>query len=41
MEPRRISAGDGYSPWGIGTAREEEKENPISLAILQINHWII
>jgi hypothetical protein len=26
-------AGDGYSSWGITTAREEEKENSISLAI--------
>jgi hypothetical protein len=37
----QTTAGDGYSPWGIGTTREEEKENPISLVILQINHWII
>jgi hypothetical protein len=26
----RRSAGDGYSPWGIATAWEKEKENPIS-----------
>jgi hypothetical protein len=37
----QTTAGDGYSLWGIGTAREEEEENPISLIILQINHWII
>jgi hypothetical protein len=22
------TAGGGYSPWGVGTAREEEKDNP-------------
>jgi hypothetical protein len=35
------TAGGSYSPWGVGTAREEEKENPISLAILLISHSII
>jgi hypothetical protein len=37
----RGGAGDGYSPWGVGTAQKKRKENPIFLVILQISHWII
>jgi hypothetical protein len=37
----RRGAGDGYSPWGVGTAQKKRKENPFSLAILQIGNWII
>jgi hypothetical protein len=37
----RLTLPVGYSSWGIATAREEEKDNSISLAILQINHRII